>query len=242
MLNREGVRMLGFATPQDALGEVVKTTVTEDIQLTAQIVGVIESFHYKSIREEIRPTYYIHDGNLGVMTVQVAKGADLDAVMKSAEKVWRAQVPELPFRGQILEENLAELYEAEEARAQMFTVFSVLAVIIACLGLYGLASFTAQRRTKEIGIRKVMGASTQDIVRLLLWQFSKPVLVANLIAWPAAAYLMNDWLTSFQYRVSLNPLLFVGAGVIALIIAWLTVGGHAARFARTRPSYALRYE
>lgn len=242
MLNREGVRMLGFEAPEDAIGKPVRITMTEKAQVDARIVGVIESFHFKSIREEIRPTYYIHDGLFAVMTVRVADGADLDAVMKEVEGVWRTQVPELPFRGQILEENLAELYESERARAQMFGAFSILAVIIACLGLYGLASFTAARRTKEIGIRKVLGASTTDIVKLLLWQFSKPVLIANLIAWPVAAYLMNDWLTSFQYRVSLNPLLFVAAGLIALLIAWATVGGHAARFARTRPSYALRYE
>ncbi len=242
MLNREGVRMLGFASPADAIGKAVRVTVTEEVQVDGQIVGVIESFHYKSIREEIRPTYYVHDGTFSAMTVKVAPGADLDAVMKDVESVWRGQVPELPFRGQILEENLAELYEAEEARAQMFGAFSILAVVIACLGLYGLASFTAARRTKEIGIRKVLGASTTDIVKLLVWQFSKPVLVANLIAWPVAAYAMNNWLTSFQYRVSLNPLLFVAAGLIALLIAWVTVGGHAARFAQTRPSYALRYE
>ncbi|MEL6544119.1 MAG: ABC transporter permease, partial [Myxococcota bacterium] len=235
MVNREGVRMLGFSTPDEAIGKLMKLTVTENIRVDAQIVGVLDSFHYKSIHEQIRPTYYIHDGTNSAMTIRVAKGVDLDAVMKSAESVWRQHVPELPFRGQILEENLSELYEAEEARAQMFTVFSLLAVIIACLGLYGLASFTAARRTKEIGIRKVMGASTLDIVRLLLWQFSKPVLIANLIAWPASAYMMNDWLTSFQYRVSLNPLLFVAAGILALLIAWVTVGGHAARFAQTRP-------
>jgi putative ABC transport system permease protein len=126
----------------------------------------------------------------------------------------------------------------------MFAGFALFAVLVACLGLYGLASFAAEKRTKEIGIRKVMGASVLDIIRLLVWQFSKPVLLANLIAWPVAGYFMADWLTNFPYRIDLlsSAYLFPVAGLIALIIAWATVAGHAARVARSNPIHALRYE
>ena len=128
------------------------------------------------------------------------------------------------------------------ARGQLFAGFSILAVTIACLGLYALAAFAAQRRTKEIGIRKVLGARIRDIVRLLAWQFSKPVVIANLIAWPVAWWAMRDWLNSFDLRVPLTPGPFLFAGLLALAIALGTVAGHAVRVARLNPIHALRYE
>jgi putative ABC transport system permease protein len=138
--------------------------------------------------------------------------------------------------------SIRELYQAEAARAKVFAGFAILAVIVACLGLFGLAAFTADRRTKEIGIRKVMGARTRDIVRLLAWQFSKPVLIANLIAWPFAWWVMRDWLNNFDARIDLGPLPFVIAGALALAIAIGTIAGHAFRVARANPIHALRYE
>jgi putative ABC transport system permease protein len=135
-------------------------------------------------------------------------------------------------------------YQEEENQAKLFGVFSILAVVIACLGLYGLASFTAERRTKEIGIRKVMGAGVRDIVTLLVWQFSIPVLVANIIAWPTAWYLMSGWLEGFSYRLDNSYILaasiLTGAG--ALAIAWLTVASRAIKVAGANPINALRYE
>ena len=118
----------------------------------------------------------------------------------------------------------------------------MLAVIVGCLGLFGLAAFTAERRTKEIGIRKVLGARTRDIVQLLVWQFSRPVVIANIIAWPVAWWVMRDWLNGFDARIALTPVPFLIAGVLALLIAIVTVGGHAVRIARSSPIHALRYE
>jgi putative ABC transport system permease protein len=115
-------------------------------------------------------------------------------------------------------------------------------VAIGALGLLGLAVFTAERRTREIGLRKVMGASRWDILRFLGWQFARPVLLANLIAWPLAYFFMRHWLEGFAYHISLSPLVFIGASVLALVIALVTVSGHAALVARARPTEALRYE
>jgi putative ABC transport system permease protein len=140
------------------------------------------------------------------------------------------------------EDVIGETYQKEDARAQMFAAFSVLAVIIGCLGLFGLAAFTAERRTKEIGIRKVLGARTRDIVRLLVWQFSRPVIIANIIAWPIAWWMMRDWLNGFDQRISLTPLPFLIAAAVALGIAIATVVGHAVKVARSNPIHALRYE
>jgi putative ABC transport system permease protein len=124
----------------------------------------------------------------------------------------------------------------------MFGLFVGIAIFIACLGLFGLAAFTAERRTREIGIRKTFGARTRDIVRLLLWQFSIPVLIANLVAWPLAYLYLHHWLEGFAYRITLNPLYFIVAGATALLIAWGTVFMHALRVARANPVHALRYE
>ncbi|MGZ8998106.1 MAG: ABC transporter permease, partial [Allosphingosinicella sp.] len=140
------------------------------------------------------------------------------------------------------ENIVAELYQAEQARAQLFAGFALLAVIVACLGLFGLAAFTAERRTKEIGIRKVLGARNRDILGLLAWQFSKPIIIANLIAWPVAWWAMRDWLNTFDARIDLGPTPFVLAGALALVVALGTIAGHAFKVARANPIHALRYE
>jgi putative ABC transport system permease protein len=135
-------------------------------------------------------------------------------------------------------------YNDEQIQTRLFSAFSVLAIIIACLGLYGLAAYTTERRTKEIGIRKVMGARVRDIVKLLVWQFSKPVLIANLVAWPIAAFAMLNWLENFSYRIDalwLIPIC-VSVGFLLLLMAWITVGSNAASVARANPIKSLRQD
>ena len=134
------------------------------------------------------------------------------------------------------------MVHADVQEGQMFAAFVTIAIMIACLGLYGLAAFTAQRRTMEIGIRKVFGARTYDIARLLLWQFSIPVLLANAIAWPIAWYYTHEWLEGFATRIWLSPVYFAGAGAVALVIAWATVIIQAVRVSCTKPVIALRHE
>ncbi len=148
----------------------------------------------------------------------------------------------MPFAATLADEVIAQVYKRLDARAQMFGMFAILAVVIGCLGLFGLAAFTAERRTKEIGIRKVLGARTADIARLLVWQFTRPVVIANIIAWPAAWWLMREFLNAHDARIALTPVPFIGASLLALVIAVLTIGAHAFRVARTNPVHALRYE
>jgi putative ABC transport system permease protein len=167
---------------------------------------------------------------------------DPRAARAGVERAWKTITTEVPFNAEFSDDVMLELYEAEDARAKTFAAFAILAVIVACLGLYGLAAFTAERRTKEIGIRKVLGARSRDIVRLLAWQFSKPVIIANLIAWPVAWWVMRDWLNGFDARIDLGPTPFVLAGALALMIAIGTIAGHALRVARANPINALRYE
>ena len=242
VLNERAVSHIGFASAEDALGKRLLVGGPDRQMINMEVIGVVKNFHYRSIRQEIRPTFYIRQANaFNELSVRIAPGMESE-VMAGIEAVWKRHIPGVPFSSEFLEETLKSLYAEEKAQAQMFGAFAILAVIIACMGLYGLASFTAARRTKEIGIRKVLGASSWAIVRLLVWQFSKPVLLANLIAWPVAAYVMQRWLSTFEYRIDLEPTIFAVAGSIALIIAWGTVGGHALRVSRTPPSHALRYE
>jgi putative ABC transport system permease protein len=164
--------------------------------------------------------------------------------MQKVETIWKQTIPMQPIDLQFLDEMMKAQYAEESIQTKMFSVFSLLAIGIACLGLYGLASFTTERRTREIGIRKVMGASVKDIVALLIWQFSKPVIIANLVAWPISIYAMLIWLESFSYRINtlwLGPICLVVGGSL-LLVAWATVGGNAAKVARANPINALRQE
>jgi putative ABC transport system permease protein len=162
--------------------------------------------------------------------------------MRTIEAEWKKATDGRPFGGQFLSQMINELYSDIRRQTSLFTAFSAVAVVVASLGLLGLAVFTAERRTREIGVRKAMGASRMDILRFIGWQFARPVLIANLIAWPAAWFFMRRWLDGFAYHIELGPLAFLGASALAILIALVTVTGHAILVSRARPVEALRYE
>ena len=209
--------------------------------MNINIIGVVGDSRFRTVHTPIEPIMF-RKVRAGPGWMMVRYNGDPQAVRSALEREWKQITNEVPFNAKFSEDVVAEAYEAEDARAQMFAAFSILAVIIGCLGLFGLAAFTAERRTKEIGIRKVLGARTRDIVRLLVWQFSRPVIVANIIAWPIAWWLMRDWLNGFDQRITLGPTPFILAAAIALGIAIATVVGHALKVARANPIHALRYE
>ncbi len=241
--NELAIQRLGFADARDAIGAQFRMALADEEAglVPVTIVGVVSDTRFRSIREPIEPIMYRIGGGVSNLVVRYDTTQPSE-VRQRIEQAWRRMAPDVPFNAEFSEEIVAELYNAEQARAQIFAGFALLAVIVACLGLFGLAAFTAERRTKEIGIRKVLGARTRDIVRLLAWQFSKPVIVANLIAWPVAWWVMRDWLDSFQSRIDLGPTPFVLAGLLALAIAIGTIAGHAIKVARANPIHALRYE
>jgi putative ABC transport system permease protein len=243
VLNEYAVKKLGFKSPQDAIGKVVKGELLSDEagQFNVNIIGVVGDTRFRSVRTPIDAIMFRKvTAGPGWMVIRY-KGRP-EAVRAAVERQWRQITSEVPFNAKFSEDVMAELYKKEDARAQTFAAFSLLAVIIGCLGLFGLAAFTAERRTKEIGIRKVLGARTRDIVRLLVWQFSRPVIIANVIAWPVAWWMMRDWLNGFDERIALTPVPFLIAAAIALGIAIATVVGHSVRVARANPIHALRYE
>jgi putative ABC transport system permease protein len=241
--NTLATERLGFRTPQEAVGAQLHMSIADEeagpVPIT--IVGVVSDTRFRSIREPLEPIIF-RVADYGATNLVVRYEGSPTEIRERVQQAWHRIAPDAPMEADFSENIVAELYEAEQARAQLFAGFALLAVIVACLGLFGLAAFTAERRTKEIGIRKVLGARTRDIVRLLAWQFSKPVIIANLIAWPIAWWAMRDWLNTFDARIDLGPTPFVIAGLLALAIAIGTIAGHAFKVARANPIHALRYE
>lgn len=244
ILNQSAVRSLGYASPEEALGKTLRANVFRSGVHDFTVVGVVPDIYFRSVKFGVRASaYWVRPESYNVATISF-NSTDLPALIESIETVWREHMPLTPISHEFVSEMLAAQYEQENRQAELFAAFSILAVIVACLGLFGLASFTAEQRTKEIGIRKVLGATIRDIVQLLVWQFSRPVLVANLIAWPTAWYFMSDWLDGFSYSLDDSFILMAAgaAGLTALLIAWATVAGRAYRVAQTNPISALRYE
>jgi putative ABC transport system permease protein len=243
VLNELAVKRLGFDNPAQALGRTLKAALVDNEYglVPVTVVGVVKDSRFRSIKEPLDPIMF-QNATSGHTNMIVRYRGNPSAVRAGVQRVWKGITREVPFNAELSDDIVQELYEAEDARAKTFAGFAILSVIVGCLGLFGLAAYTAERRTKEIGIRKVLGARVRDIVRLLVWQFSKPVIVANLIAWPAAWWLMRDWLNDFDTRITLGPTPFVLAGGLALAIAVATVAGHAIRVARANPVHALRYE
>ncbi|MCC3861279.1 ABC transporter permease [Pseudemcibacter aquimaris] len=246
MLNQSALGRLGFTSPEEAIGQIIYKGAgqpEENLTATYEIIGVIPDIHFDSLKTTIRPEVYELENDWGRVIAARFQG-DPTLVVEQVRALWEQEIPSIPFDYDFISDAIAKQYSAEQGQATMFAAFSGLAIFIACLGLYGLASFTADRRTKEIGIRKVMGASVFDVVKLLVWQFSKPVIIANLLAWPISYYAMSVWLENFVYRIEIYYV--VGfcllAGISAMLIAWSTVASNSMRVAKANPIFALRYE
>jgi putative ABC transport system permease protein len=237
LINREAARRLGYS-PEEAVGKTLVAASGGHVT----IAGVLGDSKLDGMRESVAPAVYGASPNSNTLLSIRIHGARVSETLAFIDQTWRAFVPGSAVQRYFLSDAFDSLLKSDETQGVVFALFVGIAILISCLGLFGLAAFTAERRTKEIGVRKVFGARTQDVVRLLLWQFSIPVLIANAIAWPIAYYYLHHWLESYAYRISLNPLYFLTAGAIALAIAWATIFAHALRIARASPIFALRYE
>ena len=241
ILNEAAVKRLGFKSPQAAIGQTAPAFGPGGAK---PIIAVVPDFSYQSVDDVIPPMAYtispIGQG-LGMVSIKL-KGQQIPETLTGIDRIWTATHPGMTISRFFLDDHIQELYLKLLRQAQSLAIFSGVAVFLACLGLLGLSIATAERRTKEIGIRKAMGAGSADVTRLLLWQFAKPVLWANLIAWPIAFYAMNRWLSGFAYHVALNPLDFVGATLLAILVALLTVAVQSTLASRAVPATSLRYE
>ena len=210
-----------------------------------EIIGVVKDFNYAWMHEPIRPLAIIlprYEGYVGsYVTARLAPGNPAKGIT-AIQSAWKKYAGNEPLNYSFLDDDLHQLYSLDFKTEEIVGLFSALAIIIACLGLFGLAAFTTEQRTKEIGIRKVLGASVPEVTRLLSLQFAKWVLIANIAAWPLAYLLMSKWLSLFAYRTNLTPWLFIGSGALALVIALATVSAHAVKAATANPVESLRYE
>jgi putative ABC transport system permease protein len=243
-VNESAVRALGMSSPASAIGEQLKTfwgpTVAPPASLT--IAGVVPDFPSDSVRTQIQPALYIVEQNyLSTVSIRLT-GKQLPETLNAIDNVWKKLGEPRAVSRWFLEAYYHRMYLDIIQQRLLLGTLCGLAVFLACLGLFGLSIHTAQRRTKEIGIRKVMGAATADIMRLFLWSFSKPVFWGSLVAWPIAAWMMNRWLEGFVYRVDLGWWLLPTASLLALGVTLATVSTHSYLVARARPATALRYE
>ncbi len=238
ILNENAIK---FMELKDPIGKrIVLPNPNNTIIFT--VIGILKDFHYESLHQRIRPlAIFLNNGQTSYLPIRMRPG-NISKTVSFIEDQWRKFVPGKPFEYYFLDEDFNKLYQSEQKTGQIFTSFSVLAIFIACLGLFGLTAFTVERRIKEIGIRKVLGSSISEIVFLISKDFLKWVLIANLIAWPAAYYFMSKWLENFAYRAAISYWAFIISGFIALIIALLTVSSQTLKAAAANPAESLKYE
>lgn len=242
VVNQLAAQALGFQNPADALGATFQMQDYLTGTILVEVVGVTENAHFQTIHSPLVPMLFISaEPFYNALSIKL-KPQNQQETLIQLDSLWENYIPDIAVLKTYLREDLAEQYALEDRLTQVFSVFAALAVVIAFLGIFGLAAFNVERRTKEVGIRKVLGATVTEIVRLFVWQFSKPVLWASVIAWPIAGVLVQNWLESFAYRIDLIPLVFISAGGTVLLIAALTVAGHAARAAIINPVLALRHQ
>jgi putative ABC transport system permease protein len=235
IINEAAAKSLGW---KDPIGK--KFNANSPNPLT--VIGVVKDFHFASMRHHIEPMMIVNQTQFNnTAAIRISKGNIQEAV-SSIEKAWKKINPGHPFEFSFLDDEFNEIYESEQNFAELIVAFTWLAIFIACLGLFGLASYMTEQRTKEIGIRKVLGASVSNILLLTTKQFILLVLLANIIAWPLAYYFMNNWLLDFAYRITISIETFIAAAVLTLLIAFLTVSFQAFKVAVSNPVKSLRYE
>lgn len=241
VVNESAVRALGYDDPVGR--HLMGYGPGGEVEVKLKIVGVMEDFHTESMHEKIPNVVMRHPGNYrpSYMAVRV-NSQNISSSLGKVENLWKEFLPAQPFDYFFMDNHFDELHRSEMRTGKLLGIFSVVAIFIASMGLFGLSSFITEQRTKEIGVRKVMGSTISNILLLLNKQFTRWILIANLIAWPAAWYFMNDWLQNFAYRINLTGGMFVLAGVGSLLLAMLTVSYQTFRAANVNPAHSLRDE
>jgi putative ABC transport system permease protein len=243
VINETAARKYGFETPPAAIGQTILFTWEgEDIRF--EIVGVVRDFHFENLHEVIEPyAFELHNRNdYSYLIARARAGSDLPALLASVEATWKKLAPGEPFASTFLDDDFQKNYKNDRQMAHLVNGLTFIAILISCLGLFALAAFAAERRTKEIGIRKVLGASVAGIAGLLAKDFLQLVLIAIVIASPLAYYFMQRWLADFAYRIDMQWWMFAAAGAAAVAIAFLTVGFQSVKAALANPVKSLRSE
>lgn len=238
LINETAAEKLGW-TPEQAIGKWIQNTVRDDHK--RQIIGVVKDFNFQSLKENIEPLVIAPNMDRRVALVKFKPG-NIEAAVTAVKNEYARVAPGYPFEYRFLDQQFDKLYKKDLRQQTILMVFACLAIFVACLGLFGLASFAATKRIKEIGVRKVLGSSVRGIVILLSKDLLKPVAIATCIALPVGYYGMNKWLENFAYKTSVSWWVYLLAALITFIIAFLTVGGKALRAAMDNPVKSLRTE
>ena len=234
-------RMLGY---DDPIGKNVyspKGIPGDGALAPIQIIGVVKDFHFESLRKKMGPLCFFLDKSTGLASFKVS-AANVKDLIPKIESRWKALAPGMPFSYRFMNDSFNDMYRSEQRAGTIAIVFAILAILIACLGLFGLVTYMAEQRTKEIGIRKVLGASVSNVVTMLSKDFLLLVAIASIIAFPVAWWAMNKWLQDFEYRVNMSVWVFLLAGLAALLIALITVSFQAIKAAIANPVKSLRSE
>ena len=237
IINEAAVKAAGWKSNDDAVGKRIEYSDRK-----GYITGVVKDFHFESLKQDIAPIIFMITNGRGGSVVLKLDESRQEETMKYLQEKWSYWRPGFPFTHYFVDARFDDLYQEDEMVSELVSYFSMIAVIIGVLGLFGLASFTAEQRFKEIGIRKVMGASVSQILFLLTKGFTFLVVIGFVLAVPVSWFAMNKWLDSFAYHGTINVLSIVAAGALAIIIAWLTVGAQTWKAARTNPVDSLRNE
>ena len=233
---------LGYGESQDIIGEQIQLSLVSGGGQFLAVVGVVRGMSFASARSGINGQIYYHDpASLGIMVIRFSPGAQANAMVAIGE-IWANMYPDTPIRTDFMEERVERLYQTEQQQLQLFSVFSGLAVLLSSIGLIGLVMNSVSHRIKEISLRRVMGAKVSDIIKLFTWQYSKPVLLANIPAWMIAFYYLNGWLEKYSERIDMSPGLYVLAGAAILAVTMALILTLVTRSALTSPAMALRYE
>jgi ABC-type antimicrobial peptide transport system permease subunit len=239
VVNELMVKKLGFKRPEDIIGKRIDFW---DGKMVAPIVGVVKNFNGSSLKKEIEPTVLASFKMVCGLTNIKLEPRRAKETLAAIERLWKKTYPDFVYEYQFLDDKIASLYEHENKLSQLYKIFAGIAIFISCLGLYGFVSFMAVQRTKEVGIRKVLGASVANIVYLMSKEFTILIGIAFLIATPLAYYLMHRWLQNFAYRINISVGIFLSTIVIAELIAWLTAGYQAVKAAVVNPVKSLKRE
>jgi putative ABC transport system permease protein len=247
IINEAAVKELGFGTPEKAIGQSMSWDEWEPVDSLhpvkkGKVIGVVQDFHYKSLHEKVTASVIQIYPQVTFKIAAKLKTADIKNTLAYINKLWNKFSPGYPLDYQFMDETYGKMYNSEEKLASLLWIFTLMAIFVGCMGLFGLAAFNAEQRVKEIGIRKVLGASVGAIITMLSKNFLKPVFIAFLLAFPVAWWAMNKWLEDFPYRVTISWWIFVLAGLVAIIIALITVSFQAIRAALANPVESLRTE
>ncbi|HEY1213506.1 MAG TPA: FtsX-like permease family protein [Bryobacteraceae bacterium] len=241
VLNEAAAKQFGFKTPQDAIGKKVQSSFQSETN-TLEVIGVVKDFHFKDAHWAVEPYALRLQLMQNSYLIVHTRAGDPGPVLASLQAAWHQLDPNEPFEYSYLDEDFQKNYASEERLSAMIGYFTVMAILISCLGLFGLASFSAEQRIREIGIRKVLGASVSGIVMLLSWDFMKLVGLAMLIASPVAYLVMHKWLQGFAYQVTIDWMVFAITFVCTLLITLITIGVQAVRAGLANPVKSLKTE